>query len=338
MVRTHALSAFAAAVLVPLAPGVAPASAGGAHVPPAGGGAGGALYGSALGGPPRPAVGRFSVTPRTVTSGRALPRLALRIDQPGGRTVRARIVLWPVRGQGAVVRLDLGPVRAGRLLRPRLPAGTVLAPGRYTVRVHATDPAGRTLARRARGSGRSALVVRPARPVLLRPEPAPEPPPTPAPPAAPVPAPPAPGSAGAPRGTFPVAGPFTWGDGVGADRGTHAHQGQDLLAPAGTPVVAPEAGRIRVVDVQASGAGHYLVLTAAGGRRELFFAHCLAGSIVVVPGQAVAARAPLCQVGATGRATTPHLHFEVWPDGWRTSPAAQPADPRPFLEAWLAAP
>jgi murein DD-endopeptidase MepM/ murein hydrolase activator NlpD len=330
MVRLPALAAVAAAVALPLAPGVAPASAGGVEAPPVGGGAGGAVYGSALGGPPSPPwVGRFSVLPRTVTTGDALPRLALRIDQPGGRTVRARVVLWPVRGQGRVVRLDLGRVRAGQTLRPRFPAGTVLAPGRYTVRVHATDAAGRPLARRARSSGRSILVVRAAPAPVPLPEPAPTPPPV----AAPAPAPVA--ASLVRSGSFPVAGPFSWGDGFGTDRGTHAHQGQDLLAAAGTPVVAPEAGTVRAVDVQASGAGHYLVLTAAGSRRELFFAHCVAGSIVVTPGQAVAAGAPLCQVGATGRASTPHLHIELWPEGWRLSAASAPVDPRPQLEAWL---
>ncbi len=332
MVRTPVLAALAAAVALPLAPGAAPASAGGVEAPAAGGGAGGAMYGTALGGPPSPpSVGRFSVAPSTVTSGRALPRLALRIDQPGGRTVRARVVLWPVRGQGKVVRLDLGRVAAGRMLRPRFPAGTVLTPGRYSVRVHATDAAGRPLARRARSSGRSYLVVRPAPAPVPVPKPAPTPPPVAAPPPAPVPAP----MGIVRRGSFPVAGPFTWGDGFGTDRGTHAHQGQDLLAAAGTPVIAPEAGTIRAVDVQASGAGHYLVLTAAGSRRELFFAHCAAGSITVAPGQAVGAGAPLCQVGATGRASTPHLHFELWPEGWRLSAASAPVDPRPQLEAWL---
>ena len=329
MVRFPALAAVAAAVALPLAPGVAPASAGGVEAPPVGGGAGGAVYGSALGGPPSPpSVGRFSVAPRTVTTGDALPRLALRIDQPGGRTVRARVVLWPARGQGKVVRLDLGKVRPGDTLRPRFPAGTVLAPGRYTVRVHATDAAGRPLARRARSSGRSVLVVRAVPAPAPLPKPAPSPPPVAAPPPAPVPA-------LVRSGSFPVAGPFSWGDGFGTDRGTHAHQGQDLLAAAGTPVVAPEAGTIRTVDVQASGAGHYLVLTAAGSRRELFFAHCVAGSIAVTPGQAVAAGAPLCQVGATGRASTPHLHIELWPEGWRLSATSAPADPRPQLEAWL---
>ncbi len=331
MVPSSALAAVTAAVALPLAPGAAPASAGGVQAPPVGGGAGGAVYGSALGGPPSPpSVGRFSVTPRAVTTG-ALPRLTLRIDQPGGRTVRARVVLSPVRGGGEVVRLDLGRVRPGQTLRPRFPAGTVLAPGRYTVRVHATDATGRPLARGARSSGRSVLVVRAAPAPVPLPKPAPTPPPASSPPAAPVPAPA--GLLG--RGSFPVAGPFTWGDGFGTDRGTHAHQGQDLLAPAGTPVVAPEAGTIRAVDVQASGAGHYLVLTAAGSRRELFFAHCVAGSIVVTPGQAVGAGAPLCQVGATGRASTPHLHIELWPDGWRLSAASAPVDPRPQLEAWL---
>jgi len=335
MVRIHALAAAVAAVALPLAPGAAPASAGGAEVPVAGGGAGGAVYGSALGGPPSPpSVGRFSVVPRTVTAGGELPRLAVRIDQPGGRSVRARIVLWPAGGRGKVVRIDLGRVPAGRVVRPAFPDATVLHAGRYTIRVHATDAAGRPLARRARRSGRFVLVVRPA----PAPAPAPRPKPAPAPPvvAAPPPAP-APAPVGVVRGgSFPVAGPFSWGDGFGTDRGTHAHQGQDLLAASGTPVVAPEAGTIRVVDVQASGAGHYLVLTAAGSRRELFFAHCLAGSIVVVPGQAVAAGAPLCQVGATGRASTPHLHFELWPEGWRLSAASAPVDPRAQLEAWLA--
>jgi murein DD-endopeptidase MepM/ murein hydrolase activator NlpD len=233
------------------------------------------------------------------------------------------------------VRLDLGRIPAGRVVRPAFPDGTVLPAGRYTVRVHATDVAGRPLARRARLSGRTLLVVRAA--PAPAPAPVPPPKPAPAPPvvAAPPPAP-VPGPVGVVRqGSFPVAGPFAWGDGFGVDRGTHAHQGQDLLAASGTPVVAPEAGTIRVVDVQASGAGHYLVLTVAGTRRELFFAHCVAGSVAVAPGQAVGAGAPLCQVGSTGRSTTPHLHFELWPEGWRVSAASAPVDPRPQLEAWL---
>src|SRR5690349_6419008 len=52
---------------------------------------------------------------------------------------------------------------------------------------------------------------------------------------------------------FPVAGPFTWpaADGeFGAKRNGHTHQGVDLLAPKGTPVVAPYAGTITFVDYQ----------------------------------------------------------------------------------------
>jgi murein DD-endopeptidase MepM/ murein hydrolase activator NlpD len=66
----------------------------------------------------------------------------------------------------------------------------------------------------------------------------------------------------------------------------------------------------------------------------MFFAHCQEGSMAVAPGAAVAAGAPLCRVGHTGDATGPHLHFEIWVNGWRAGAASAPIDPLPDLKAW----
>lgn len=306
-----------------LAP-VAPASAGGAAAPQSSGGDGGTEYGSVLAAAGRPVASSFRVAPARVTAGGKLPGIALRLDEPGVAAVRARVVLLPVAGSGSVVRIDLGQVRTGTTLRPGWPRGTALAPGRYLVRVHASDPAGRTLERPAKATGRLTLTV------LAKPKPAAKPvPPAPAPvvPAAPV------TPSGAP-GTFPVAGPHTYGDGFGADRGTHVHQGVDVLAAEGLRIVAPTAGTVRFTDYQASAAGEYVVMHSAAGP-DFFFAHCVRGSTAVKPGQAVAEGQLLCAVGSTGDAHGPHLHFELWPNGWRTGAKdSVPADPLAQLRAW----
>ena len=65
--------------------------------------------------------------------------------------------------------------------------------------------------------------------------------------------------------------------------------------------------------------------------------HLREGSLLVAPGAAVAAGQPIAQVGQTGDADGPHLHFEIWPAGWKVG---QPIDPLRDLIAWagLAAP
>jgi len=136
-------------------------------------------------------------------------------------------------------------------------------------------------------------------------------------------------------GRFPVAGAYRilGGDGrFGAQRPGHIHQGQDIAAAEGTPVVAPVAGTIAYRSYQRGGAGYYVVLHANSGR-DYVFMHLRKGSIEVLPGDPVGAGRQLAEVGQTGHATGPHLHFEVWIGGWG-SKRGEPIDPLPSLRAW----
>jgi murein DD-endopeptidase MepM/ murein hydrolase activator NlpD len=289
---------------------------------------GGAEFGQPNGRPSanHPVATTFRIGRHTITEGTA-PRLAVRIDQRGVRSVTARVAFRPLAGTAAsAVSVPLGRVRTGRLLHPRWPSGVVLKPGRYEVSLHAAGPAGGQLLRRASASGKAPLTVK-AKPAP--PAPAPAPAPTAA--ASPAPAAVDPGVITA--GVFPVAGPHTYGDGFGVGRPGHTHQGQDVVAAEGTPVLAPEAGTIVARDVQASAAGYYLTLDAADGR-SFFFAHCQQDSFAVALGQAVAAGQQVCRVGHTGDATGPHLHFEIWVGGWRRDASSRPVDPLAQLQAW----
>jgi murein DD-endopeptidase MepM/ murein hydrolase activator NlpD len=316
------LAVAVSALTVPAPAGAA--SSGGAS---AGDTAGGSAYGTASArvSGARPVARLFSVSPRSVTLP-ALPTVRLRVDQPGTSRVHARLVFWP-RGGGAVVaRADLGWIRTGRNLRVRWPAGMTVAPGRYLVRLHVKDRAERTLARSAATSGRANLTVRAAR---RRASATPAPAATSAPLSAATPL--APGTY-----AFPVAGPHTLGgEGArfGAGRTGHLHQGHDVPAAEGTPVVAPVAGTVRFTEYQPGGAGYYVVLDGTDGR-SYFFAHCQKDSFAAPAGTAVAVGGPLCNVGQTGSATGPHLHFEIWLGGWRVDEDSRPIDPLPDLLAW----
>lgn len=268
---------------------------------------GGAAFSAATAHP----VARLRV-PARVAAG-ATPRIRVRFVQRGVRSVVARVVVLRLPSNAPVARIGLGRVRTGRTLRVAWPHDVSLDAGRYVVRVHARDRRGRQLARLARATGKATMkVTAPAAPTPV-----------------PVPQPPAP----SPKGVFPLAGPWSLGEPFGSPRKGYSHQGQDLLAAAGTPVVAPLSGTIASTSFQAGGAGEYVVLDASDGH-AYFFAHCLRGSTTVGAGQAVVAGAQLCAVGQTGNATAPLLHFEEWVDGWRVSSKSAPVDPLPQLRAW----
>ncbi len=140
-------------------------------------------------------------------------------------------------------------------------------------------------------------------------------------------------------GVFPLTGPWDFGGEdarFGAGRPGHIHQGQDVVAPRGTPIVAPVAGSILWKANQPGGAGIYLILHAADGR-DYAFMHIKRGTVKVEVGDAVTAGQQMAQVGATGSASGPHLHFETWIGGWYVKGGVA-INPLPQLQRWAGLP
>jgi murein DD-endopeptidase MepM/ murein hydrolase activator NlpD len=130
---------------------------------------------------------------------------------------------------------------------------------------------------------------------------------------------------------FPVRGPHTYGDGFGVQRSGHTHQGVDVLAACGTPLVAARGGVVKYNGTHPA-AGNYLVIDGADTGIDTVYMHLRAPS-PLKKGDPVRTGQPIGFVGQTGDATACHLHFEEWSaPGWYTGGAA--FDPLPDLKAW----
>ena len=130
---------------------------------------------------------------------------------------------------------------------------------------------------------------------------------------------------------FPVAGPHTFGDGFGAARGSgRIHQGQDIMAACGTPLVSVSRARVKYVAFQRL-AGNYVVLRYKKLHQDYVYAHLIAPASVA-KGQVVQAGQQIGNVGQTGDATACHLHFELWLGKWYRG--GHPVDPMPYLQTW----
>jgi murein DD-endopeptidase MepM/ murein hydrolase activator NlpD len=133
---------------------------------------------------------------------------------------------------------------------------------------------------------------------------------------------------------FPVRGTHDYGEAgarFGAGRTGHIHQGQDVMADCGTPLVAARGG-IVIQRAYHALAGNYVVIHDPITGESNVYAH-LREPATVKRGQRIETGQPIGVVGETGDASACHLHFELWTSpGWYRG--GTPIDPLPTLQRW----
>lgn len=128
----------------------------------------------------------------------------------------------------------------------------------------------------------------------------------------------------------PAALADTWGQARSEGR---AHQGIDILAARGTPVLAAVDGRIAKFFSSERG-GQTIYQFDADQRYVYYYAHLDRRADGLAEGAVVRQGDVIGFVGQTGNAPVPHLHFEIQ----RLTPArhwweAEPLNPYPYLVA-----
>ncbi|WP_217923845.1 M23 family metallopeptidase [Miltoncostaea oceani] len=128
---------------------------------------------------------------------------------------------------------------------------------------------------------------------------------------------------------FPVVGDYSYSDDFGAARHQGSHEGVDIMADRGTPLVAVSTGTINRLTRTESGLGGIYVWLERADGTEYYYAHMNAIAEGLDAGSKVTAGQVIGTVGNTGDARygAPHLHFEIRPAGSR------PIDPYSHLVA-----
>lgn len=134
------------------------------------------------------------------------------------------------------------------------------------------------------------------------------------------------------RGVDPTTLHSNWGEPRGG--GSRGHQGLDVMAPAGTPVVAAADGIVEKLYFSKGGGGVTLYQRSGDRRWMFYYAHLRGYAPGIVEGRAVNAGETLAYVGDSGNAGAGnyHLHFAVARmapgEGWWQG---VPVDPYPLL-------
>ena len=130
---------------------------------------------------------------------------------------------------------------------------------------------------------------------------------------------------------FPVRGPHYFGEFAARFGGGRGHQGQDIFAACGTPLVAARGGVVKFKQYH-SAAGHYIVIDGQRTATDYAYMH-MRSPALVKEGERVRTGQLIGYVGDTGRATGCHLHLEMWTGpGWYDG--GHPVDPLPALLRW----
>ena len=95
------------------------------------------------------------------------------------------------------------------------------------------------------------------------------------------------------------------------------HDGIDIIAEKGTPVLAAARGKVLTAEFDAQ-RGNYVVIAHEGGYSTLY-AHM--AELNVAAGALVETGDEIGTVGSTGLSTGPHLHLELHRDGQLLNPA-----------------
>lgn len=96
------------------------------------------------------------------------------------------------------------------------------------------------------------------------------------------------------------------------------HYGVDVAAPTGTPIVAPQAGVVTLAEADMYFEGGLVFLDHGHGVTSVIM-HM--SRVDVAVGQRVAQGDTIGAIGATGRATGPHLHWGMFWRGAQIDPA-----------------
>lgn len=113
----------------------------------------------------------------------------------------------------------------------------------------------------------------------------------------------------------PVTSPFGYREAPTAGASTY-HQGIDIGAGSGAPIVAAASGTV-TVSAYSESAGNYVTIDHGNGFHSVYM-H--ASALYVSAGQRVSAGQQIAAVGSTGYSTGPHLHFGIMKNGSYVNP------------------